>query len=321
MDLLIPFANTGDKEVFDETTSPTGDLSLEKGFTTLFELKPEEGGLFILRKKFNQILNLISAYVISWRKQTFPDWIADAGSGIPYAYPMEAIVRFTDGNVYISTVTDNIEVPGVGTNWKLFSDYASININGLTDKAIPADTDNFVIQETGGLLKKLSFGNLKNALINVLNFPVGTIIQVQNYTTGTMATGTAVIPWDNTIPQITEGTQFMSLAFTPKKATSKLKITVNVAMLSCNASSWTTIALFKDSNVNAIGSCVGYMLASESITPSFVAYVDAVDTSAHTFTVRIGSHASATITFNGYASAQYLGGSLASAITIEEIAQ
>ncbi len=45
--------------------------------------------------------------------------------------------------------------------------------------------------------------------------------------TGTVATGTTVIPADNTIPQITEGVEFMTLAFTPKIATSRLEIEVN----------------------------------------------------------------------------------------------
>lgn len=43
---------------------------------------------------------------------------------------------------------------------------SKININGFTDKPTPIDTDNFAIQETGGLLKKLSFANLKSTLLS-----------------------------------------------------------------------------------------------------------------------------------------------------------
>jgi len=39
---------------------------------------------------------------------------------------------------------------------------ATLDINSLTNKPIPSNTDNMVIQETGGLLKKLSFANLIN---------------------------------------------------------------------------------------------------------------------------------------------------------------
>ena len=38
-------------------------------------------------------------------------------------------------------------------------------INNFIDKPTPDDTDNFALQETGGLLKKLSFANLKSTLL------------------------------------------------------------------------------------------------------------------------------------------------------------
>lgn len=47
------------------------------------------------------------------------------------------------------------------TNWEIDNQF---NINSLDNKIIPADTDNLVIQETGGLLKKLSWANLKATL-------------------------------------------------------------------------------------------------------------------------------------------------------------
>jgi RecG-like helicase len=40
-------------------------------------------------------------------------------------------------------------------------------INNFTNKPTPVDTDNLAIQETGGLLKKLSFANLKESLKNI----------------------------------------------------------------------------------------------------------------------------------------------------------
>ena len=150
----------------------------------------------------------------------------------------------------------------------------------------------------------------------------GHVIQVANYTTGTMATGTGIIPYDNTIPQITEGTQFMSLAFTPKKANSKLKIIVNAIFMASVASKLVS-SIFRDSGTNAVASVVDnriYAVGTGGII-SFIAYIDAVSTSLSTFTVRGGLDRVGTITFNGEAGAGYFGGSLASSITIEEIAQ
>ena len=150
----------------------------------------------------------------------------------------------------------------------------------------------------------------------------GHVIQVANYTTGTMATGTTIIPYDNTIPQITEGTQFMSLAFTPKKANSKLKIIVNI-LLGASTTQSMVIAVFRDGTSNAIGSAFdarAYAPGAGGCT-SFILYVDANSISSSTFTVRAGLGAAGTTTFNGTDALSKLGGSLSSSITIEEIAQ
>lgn len=120
MELYRAFANTGDKEDFSVDSDPNGAISLEKGFTTLYDLKPEEGGLFISRKAFNQIMYLISNDVVKWKKQTFPDWIADKGDGIPMPYPIGAIVKYTDGNLYVSKINNNATLPTNTTNWQIF---------------------------------------------------------------------------------------------------------------------------------------------------------------------------------------------------------
>lgn len=149
----------------------------------------------------------------------------------------------------------------------------------------------------------------------------GHVIQVANYTTGAMATGTAIIPTDDTIPQITEGTQFMSLAFTAKKANSLLKIDV-VSKINPSAVVTVVHALFKDSQANAIGALTNSpVLANTEAGVSFTVFIDAEDTSAHIFTVRCGGNSASTLTFNGVSGARKLGGVFVSSITITEIAQ
>lgn len=144
MELLIPFANTGDKQDFDEATAPDGSMSLEKGFTTLFELKPEEGGLFILRREFNQLMYLMSKANVEFNTQSFPNWIADAGSGTPYAYNTYAIVRYTDGNNYISTIDNNTGEPTIDApDWTEFTAYLqSFGAEIATVSEIRTGTDN-----------------------------------------------------------------------------------------------------------------------------------------------------------------------------------
>ena len=79
----------------------------------------------------------------------------------------------------------------------------------------------------------------------------GKVVQVVNTETGAVATGTTVIPFDDTIPQSTEGTQFMSLAITPTNSSHKLKIEV-VLFATVTATPWIIAALFQDSGANAI---------------------------------------------------------------------
>jgi hypothetical protein len=68
----------------------------------------------------------------------------------------------------------------------------------------------------------------------------------------TSATGTGIIPADNTIPQSTEGDQYMSQAITPMSASNVLRV-ASRALLGINgAAKFVTMALFRDAGANAI---------------------------------------------------------------------
>jgi hypothetical protein len=146
----------------------------------------------------------------------------------------------------------------------------------------------------------------------------GTVLQVVNYQTGTLATGTTQIPVDNTIPQNTEGTEFMSLAITPKSATSKLKIEVVAQFSGDTTSSSPTVALFQDSTANALAAAaVGSLqYIGDKV---FTHYMTSPGTGTYTFKVRIGQNFAGTITFNGSGSAGLFGGTTPSSITITEV--
>lgn len=155
------------------------------------------------------------------------------------------------------------------------------------------------------------------------NALAGSVVQVVNVQDGALATGTTIIPYDDTIPQNTEGDQYMSLAITPTSATNKLKITVvfNWCEVS-NLFNATTIALFQDSTANALAAIAeetsGANLKAHCDT--FVHYMTAGTTSATTFKVRAGPDQAGTLGFNSdTAGARLFGGVCASSITIEEI--
>jgi hypothetical protein len=150
---------------------------------------------------------------------------------------------------------------------------------------------------------------------------LGKVVQVVNVQTGAVATTTTVMPWDDTIPQNTEGGEFMTLAITPTSATNKLKIEVNAIVTAVVGAYKTTTALFQDSTADALAANYGFAdgAAGQIRTAPFTHFMTAGTTSETTFKVRCGLHAGGTLTFNGAAGARKYGGVLASSITITEI--
>lgn len=143
------------------------------------------------------------------------------------------------------------------------------------------------------------------------------MVQNLNITTGAVATGTTLIPSDDTIPQITEGDKYMELAITPTNVLSILEITVIVNM-AVNVDAVHAIAGFRDAVADSFATMRTYRLAGVSSYMTFSARVVAGSVAATTFTVRAGGQVANTTTFNGVAGGRLLGGSLASSITIKE---
>lgn len=149
----------------------------------------------------------------------------------------------------------------------------------------------------------------------------GQVLQVVNYQTGAVATGTTTIPTDNTVPQNTEGTEFMSLAITPRSATSTLIIQAIVNLAGNAGASSVSAALFQDSTASA--------LAAECFTMAGTGYLSQVSmifkmtsgtTSSTTFKVRAGLNTAGTTTFNGNSGASVFGNVVQySSITITEV--
>jgi hypothetical protein len=146
----------------------------------------------------------------------------------------------------------------------------------------------------------------------------GKVKQVVNVQNGAVSTTTTTFPCDDTIPQNTEGAEFMSVAITPTNASSKLHIQVVVYGSSTTGQPWGA-ALFKDSDAGALAAICGEVnkYANQVV---FNHYITAGSTSAITFKVRAGKNDGPTFTFNGASSARLMGGVAASSITITEIA-
>ena len=153
--------------------------------------------------------------------------------------------------------------------------------------------------------------------------PAGSVLQVVNTQTGALITGTTLFPADDTIPQNTEGFEVMTLAITPKFATSML-IIQSIAHVSISIAGAYRLqsALFQDSTASALAASSmwadsgGQCQSEQIITHKMIAGT----TSATTFKIRVGSQSAGTVSFNGSGGTRLYGGVIASSITITEIA-
>ena len=149
----------------------------------------------------------------------------------------------------------------------------------------------------------------------------GKVLQMVYVFTGAYATGSTTMPFDDTIPQNTEGNEVMTLAITPTSASSKLLINVDVCGSSDVQGNWTA-ALFRDSTADAL---TASQVKASNVTAdqndhchlSWVA--DSSSTSATTFKVRCGQNNAGAWYFNGENGSRLFGGVANSGITIMEI--
>jgi hypothetical protein len=148
----------------------------------------------------------------------------------------------------------------------------------------------------------------------------GAVAQKVGTVTGASSSGTTVMPYDDSIPQKTEGDEYMTLAITPTDAGNDLYIHV-VVFGSVDGSDYMCIALFQDSGNDALAAVAGYIDSSTaSLTIHLIYKMAAGTTSATTFKVRAGKATSGTFQFNGRTSTgRIFGGVAASSITIEEV--
>ncbi len=186
-------------------------------------------------------------------------------------------------------------------------------------KAAMADADMATQAElTAEELARLSADSDLDLRLDVLELP-GRVVQVVNVMSGAVATGTTIIPYDDTIPQITEGNEYMTLAITPRSATSRLRIDV-VFHGGASVSARLAVALFQDATANALAAVEIFIDAtSGGATIPLTHFMTAGTTSATTFRVRAGMNVAGTTTFNGAAGTRLYGGVSASSITITEI--
>jgi hypothetical protein len=148
----------------------------------------------------------------------------------------------------------------------------------------------------------------------------GDLVQYALSQTGTLATGSTTIPNDNTIPQSTEGDQYMSQAITPSAAANRLRVTAHGIYSNSAANEWLQQALFQDATANALATTVEFQAtATAAMTVPICFELIANTTSSTTFKIRAGGNSAGTTSFNGAGGVQLYGGVADSFLRIEEL--
>lgn len=159
-----------------------------------------------------------------------------------------------------------------------------------------------------------------NARIELIN-PAKTPVQLASASSSALVTTSSAMPNDNTIPQSSEGVEFLTVAITPRYANSKLLILVN-SFGDTSLSRPFSGALFLDNNSDAF--------YAQPVTPdpnnagtttpfNLMTVIDAVDTSPRTYRLRMGPNAGSTLTINGINGSEVFGSISTSTMSVMEI--
>ena len=193
-------------------------------------------------------------------------------------------------------------------------------VNALTEDTSPDESLDFIptYDASATAAKKVAFVNFGVAASQL---PAGTLVQSVATQTGAVATGSNAMFLDDTIPQNTEGDEYMTRAITPTNSSNVLEIEVHwIGASTGGSSAFMIVGLFQDTTANALAAAWAPCGASgQAIDVHFIHRMTAGTTSATTFKVRAGDNAGGTATFNGRASGRQLGGVMASSIVVREI--
>jgi hypothetical protein len=149
----------------------------------------------------------------------------------------------------------------------------------------------------------------------------GKLLQYVTTTLASASTQTATFPFDDTIPQSSEGTEIMTLTIVPQSATSTIQISVYVNMYN-SVGTELIAALFMDSGTDAKAVAAEFAPGGSMVTMALVFSETTGSTSSRTYKVRTGPSAAGggTLTINGVAAgARRFGGVLLCRIEALEI--
>ena len=159
---------------------------------------------------------------------------------------------------------------------------------------------------------------ITGAELRDLFWPTGVVIDSAYAEYTTNADIATVIPLDDTIPQVTEGTQILSIAITPKSTTNKIRVRFS-GETSLSAAAHAIGAIFINGGANAVQANVAYHAQANEKQPLVMDYEYTPGSiTSQTISVRAGSNG-ATLRLNGTYTGRLFGGAMRATLVVEEI--
>ena len=196
----------------------------------------------------------------------------------------------------------------------------TISGSTCTFSAAPANgvAIEFRIAQSLGFVAEVGDGTVNQSKLNGLT-PIVQVVREER--TDTSSHGANIIPFDDTIPQSTEGHEYDTVTITPTKVGNLLVIEYDI-MSNHSAAGTIASALFKDSDTDAIVAHIhGYQNAGFYRVVKGKIFYTVTSTSAITFKIRLGNSSSGTLYINSDAGGRRMGGVLTSWMQVTEIAQ
>jgi len=258
------------------------------------------------------------------------------GSALSFALGVNYLYAWT-GPTGVAP-NNNVSAPlNIGTNAQVKDGNVSVgaSANGLTTLGLSVYGAQYIkgwlkVGNTGTPTQLLELSGTSG--VDGIKFPDGTVqtsagggavVKIANAINTATAAGSSAIPYDDTIPQITEGTEFMTMSYTPTSATNNLLVQVvfNGAPEAGAAEDGPfTVALFKDAVTSALAAVsiesYDFEVATYAIPLTYI--MAAGTTNPITFRIRAGTNAAGNYRFNGIGGVRKLGGVMASTITVTE---
>lgn len=148
----------------------------------------------------------------------------------------------------------------------------------------------------------------------------GQTVQHVRTTSGAVATGTTALPYDDSVPQSTEGDQYMGQAITPTSAANVLAVEMIGMFAHSSSGVGVGMALFQDSVASALAAV---FQTSQAANAAFVMKLQhwmlAGTTSSTTMKMRAGGGTGATVTINGTGGSRLYGGAATSFLDVREL--